>query len=154
MRGPLCAAGLNQRIMLKYVCSAALLAQSILLSAQIVITGTVKDSRDGQGLPGATVQLQGSNVNAITDETGWYRLEKVAAGEQVLLVRYLGYQEKQVNVNAAESVVVDVALEETSVVTDEVVIEATRASDKTPTTYANISRQAIQKQNFGQDLPL
>src|SRR5436190_20365712 len=103
MRGPLCAAGLNQRIMLKYVCSAALLAQSILLSAQIVITGTVKDSKDGQALPGATVQVQGSNVNAITDETGWFRLEKLTAGEQILLVRFLGYEEKQVNVKATEN---------------------------------------------------
>jgi iron complex outermembrane receptor protein len=140
--------------MSKYVCSALLLLQSIVLSAQVVITGTVKDSKDAQGLPGATVQVLGTNIIAVADETGWFRLENVKGGEQVLLVRFLGYQEKQATVNAGQDVVVDVVMEEASIVTDEVVIEATRASDKTPTTYVNIGRQAIQKQNFGQDLPL
>src|ERR1044071_6950301 len=38
--------------------------------------------------------------------------------------------------------------------TDEVIVYATRANDKTPTTYTNVGKQAIQKQNFGQDLPI
>src|SRR5205809_6042697 len=100
--------------MLKYVCSAALLMQSIVLSAQIVVTGTVKDLKDGRGLPGATVQVKESSLNVVTDETGWYRLENFPSGEHVLVVRFLGYQEKQVNVNTSESIVLDVSLEEAS----------------------------------------
>ncbi|MBS1486161.1 MAG: TonB-dependent receptor [Bacteroidetes bacterium] len=36
---------------------------------------------------------------------------------------------------------------------DEVVVYATRASEKSPTAFSNISKTVIQKQNFGQDLP-
>jgi iron complex outermembrane receptor protein len=48
---------------------------------------------------------------------------------------------------------VAITLEETSTITDEVVVQATRANDKTPTTFLTLHRPAIQKQNFGQDLP-
>src|SRR5690606_36342417 len=44
-------------------------------------------------------------------------------------------------------------LNEKVTITDEVVVTATRANDKTPMAYTNISKQAIQKQNFGQDIP-
>ena len=44
-------------------------------------------------------------------------------------------------------------MEESAQMTDEVVVYSTRASEKSPTTYSSISKQVLQKQNFGQDLP-
>lgn len=45
-------------------------------------------------------------------------------------------------------------MEEDVVLTDEVIVTATRATGRSATTFTTISKQALQKQNFGQDLPL
>ncbi len=37
---------------------------------------------------------------------------------------------------------------------DEVVVSASRASDKIPVTYAQLEKQEIQKVNLGQDIPV
>jgi iron complex outermembrane receptor protein len=48
---------------------------------------------------------------------------------------------------------VDIAMAKSNLRTEEVVITATRANDKTGTTFTNISKKEIQERNFGQDLP-
>ncbi|MDW8332519.1 MAG: TonB-dependent receptor, partial [Cyclobacteriaceae bacterium] len=47
-----------------------------------------------------------------------------------------------------------VELEEGISFTDEVLVTATRASEKTPTTFTSVDRTTLRKQNFGQDMPL
>ena len=140
--------------MLKSILSATLLVQLLTVQAQFSITGTIRGAKEHRGLPGATVQSNGNKASAVTDEFGGFRLDNLPSGDNTLVVRFLGYEEKQEKVTLSGNITVDVELEETSTVTDEVVIEATRATDKTPTTFTNINRQLIQKQNFGQDLPL
>ncbi|MFM7486992.1 MAG: TonB-dependent receptor, partial [Cytophagales bacterium] len=46
-----------------------------------------------------------------------------------------------------------VSLEEAVIVTDEVLVTATRAEENSPTTFSNINKGTIEKQNFGQDIP-
>ena len=140
--------------MLKSIFAAALLVPMLSAQAQFAITGTIRDARDHRALPGATVQSEENKVSAVTDEFGWFRLDKLPEGKHVLLVRFLGYQEKTETVNLTGNMNLELVLEETTTITDEVVVEATRATEKTPTSFTNINRQAIQKQNFGQDLPM
>ena len=40
-----------------------------------------------------------------------------------------------------------------NILTPEVVVTATRATDKTGTAYQNVSREQLQARNFGQDIP-
>ena len=140
--------------MLKSIFAAALLVSMLSAQAQFTITGVIRDGRDHRALPGATVQSEENKVSAVTDEFGWFRLDKLPEGKHVLLVRFLGYQEKTETVNLTGNMNLELVLEETTTITDEVVVEATRATEKTPTSFTNINRQAIQKQNFGQDLPM
>lgn len=42
----------------------------------------------------------------------------------------------------------------TVVLADEVIVMATRATEKSPVTFSTINKLALQKQNFGQDLPM
>src|SRR5690606_16709197 len=44
--------------------------------------------------------------------------------------------------------------EESTTLTDEMIVSATRAGAKTPTTFSTVDKQTLRKQNFGQDLPL
>jgi iron complex outermembrane receptor protein len=134
------------------------LAGLALISAEVyaqhrTLTGLVRDAKTSQPLTGATVQLENQNKFAVTDDAGKFQLEDVAPGHYTLLVKFLGFADQTQGVDFPEQSNVVIELEESARITDEVVVYATRANDKTPATFTNINRQSIQKQNFGQDLP-
>ena len=120
--------------------------------AQFTLRGNVRDAKSGETLVGATVQVENQNRYAVTDDQGRYELKKVA-GAQTLLIKFLGYQETKQEVNVVADAELDLSMQESSQLTDEVVVYATRVSEKSPTAFTNISKATIQKQNFGQDLP-
>jgi iron complex outermembrane receptor protein len=140
--------------MFRLFIAAAFLLLSQGVYAQFAITGIIRDAKNNQPLVGATIETEAVKRFAVSDELGHFNLGQFAAGDYVLHIRFLGYAEKVENVHAENNMKLDIKLEETYQMTDEVVVYATRANDKTPTTYTNINQQSIQKQNFGQDLPM
>ena len=139
--------------MYKFSMAAVLWLWSLSSFAQHSITGVILDAKDNRVLAGATIQVEGTNRLYVSDESGRFVINKLNDGAYVLRAKFLGYADKMENVSLYGDVELVIYLEEASVMTDEVVVLATRANDKTPTTYVNLSKQAIQKQNFGQDLP-
>ena len=140
--------------MLKLLFAVSLLTLSGYAHAQFSITGFIRDAKGNRVLAGATIQVDENRTSSVADEFGFFRFDKLLAGEHQLLVRFLGFQKKSETVNLQDDMKLDILLEESSTMTDEVLIVATRANEKTPTTFMNVSSQTIQKQNFGQDLPL
>jgi iron complex outermembrane receptor protein len=139
--------------MLKVVTvTMAMLVSTCIVAQQFSLSGTVKNEK-GQVLAGASVQLQSTSMTTATDEFGRFRFEKLAAGVYSLRIRFLGYEDKDENVQLNQDATVDLTLAESVQLTDEVIVYATRANEKTPTTFTNISGRSLQKQNFGQDLP-
>jgi len=136
------------------IVAAAVLLSTHAIAQQFSITGTVKNGKSNQVLAGASVQLENQNRFAVTDEFGRFRIEKLPVGDYSMLIRFIGFQEKTENVSLTQNVNVTVTLDESVQLTDEVVVYATRANEKTPTTFTNVSGQALSKQNFGQDMPL
>jgi iron complex outermembrane receptor protein len=134
--------------------AAAIMLLSQGVYAQFSISGSVRETKNNQPLAGATIEAEGIKQVAVTDELGHFELSKLPAAEYVLRVRFLGYSQKTENVHVDGNVTLSLQLEESFQMTDEVVVYATRADEKTPATYTNITKQAIQKQNFGQDLPM
>jgi iron complex outermembrane receptor protein len=135
-----------------------LVAAVTLLSARVYaqefsIAGSVRDAKNNQVLTGATLQLEGTKRATVSDAFGRFRFDKLATGEYTLLVKFIGYSDKSEKVSVSSNAEVTIALQESFVMTDEVVVSATRADEKTPATFTNVNREAIQKQNFGQDLP-
>lgn len=131
------------------VLAAMLLSASAF--AQSVITGTVRDTTNNQPLPGATVKV--NNRTTATNESGKFRFDNLTPGTYALTVTFLGYKDRTVAVSVTDQTDIALYLEESFQLTDELVVYATRANDKTPTTYTNVNQQSIQKQNFGQDMP-
>jgi TonB-linked SusC/RagA family outer membrane protein len=86
-------------------------------SQQLSITGTVTDSK-GQTIPGATVQVKGTQTGVAADINGKYAI-KATAG-QVLAFGSVGYTSKEVTVGA--STVINVSLAETNAQLNEVVV--------------------------------
>jgi iron complex outermembrane recepter protein len=131
----------------------------MLLSARVAaqefsIAGTVKDGKSNQVLAGATVQLENSNHVEVTDAFGKFQMEKLPEGNYVLLIRFIGYEEKKEEISVASNSIITILMDESVQLTDEVVVYATRANEKTPTTFTNVSSKTLQAQNFGQDMPM
>src|SRR5690349_17171391 len=121
--------------------------------AQFTISGTVRDSKSNEVLVGATILINDQSRGAITDEQGRYELKKVTSGKQTITVHFLGYNEEKKEIEVSADMQLDFALNESSQLTDEVTVLATRATENSPTAFSNISKPVIQKQNFGQDMP-
>jgi iron complex outermembrane receptor protein len=117
------------------------------------ISGSVKDARNGQALLGASVNLVPLKQGVIADQQGTFSFSDLVSGTYTIQVSFLGYQTKTEEVVVTDNVSVEILLHESYALTDEVIVYATRANEKTPTTYSNISKEDIQKQNFGQDVP-
>ncbi len=139
--------------MLKLMMAAIGCSLSLNALAQFSIGGTVRDAKTKELLTGATVQLENQKRYAVTDEQGRFELKSIPGGAQDVLIKFLGYQDLHQQVNVTGNTQIEIALEESTQLTDEVVVSATRVSEKSPTTFSNLNRIVIQKQNFGQDLP-
>jgi hypothetical protein len=64
--------------------------------AQGTVTGKVTDS-EGEPLIGASVVVKGTSVGTVTDLDGAYTLS--ASGNDILVVSYIGYSNKDEPVN-------------------------------------------------------
>lgn len=135
---------------IKYVLMAAWCTLVVSAYGQATISGIVRGA-DEQVLAGATIQLENKQGFAVSDDFGKFRIERLAPGAYTVLVKYLGYEDYRVTVEAPATL--EVQLTEATTMTEAVVVESTRATAETPTTYTDVDRQAIEKQNFGQDLP-
>ncbi|SKC76599.1 TonB-dependent receptor [Ohtaekwangia koreensis] len=133
--------------------AAAMLLSAHVYAQEFFIAGSIRDAKNNQLLTGASLQLEGTNRVAVSDAFGRFKFEKVAAGEYTLVAKFIGYSDKSEKVTASSNVEVTIHLDESFVMTDEVVVLSTRADEKTPATFTNLGKEAIQKQNFGQDLP-
>jgi iron complex outermembrane receptor protein len=121
--------------------------------AQEIIRGRVEDAKTKSALAGATVTRLSDQLTAVTDTAGNFVLEKPDANPALLEIRFIGYKTKQIVVKTTDADLL-IELEEAVRITDEVIILATRANEKTPTAFTTVSKEELEKQNFGQDLPL
>ena len=73
------------------------LASTSVFAQRVAITGTVSDE-SGSPLTGATVQVKGSTVGALTDSDGKYTIE-VPGPESILVYSFVGYLPVEVQVS-------------------------------------------------------
>ncbi|HZK07452.1 MAG TPA: TonB-dependent receptor [Bacteroidales bacterium] len=132
----------------------AALALPGFLWAQFTFTGSVRDAESGQSLPGAHVVIANSYHNAVTDHQGNFVMKNLAAGTFQVEVTFLGYQKKTATVELSRDTRMEFGLQPRTILEDEVVITATRLSQKTPGTWQQVGQEELKTQNLGKDLPL
>jgi TonB-linked SusC/RagA family outer membrane protein len=96
----------------------ALLLSVQLMAQQVIITGKITSSTDGQPIPGATVKVKGKNVATQADNSGVYSIS--AERGQVLEFAYLGMVAKEAVVG--NSTTINIALAEDKTQLGEVVV--------------------------------
>ncbi|MBA3403576.1 MAG: TonB-dependent receptor [Gemmatimonadaceae bacterium] len=101
-------------------------------SQEGTISGRVTDARSGGPLPGVTVQIEGSSalvkrLRTTSAEDGRYSLRDVPAGTQAVTARLIGFSRatRSVSVVAGETATLDLSLEASTNVLDEVVVTGT-----------------------------
>lgn len=66
------------------------------------VSGTITSAEDGFGVPGATVQVQGTKSSTVTDFDGKYKVE--AKTGDVLVVTFVGFKTQNITVGAQKVV--------------------------------------------------
>jgi len=84
------------------------------------ISGTITDKNNGETLFGASVLLGGTTIGGITNEYGFYSIT-APAGEYILRISYMGYNEVNMMINLERDLKNDVVVSEFSTELDEVV---------------------------------
>jgi len=94
--------------------------------ASVTLSGTVKDAKSGEPLPGANVVFVGTGFGASTDVNGRYTIRGISAGEYPVKVSFVGYQtyESKLTVNppATGAMVKDYRLLPVTIEGEEIVV--------------------------------
>ena len=96
-----------------------LLCISTLVGAQHKLSGIVKAGGSDETLIGATIEEKGTTNGTITDIDGKYEIS-LSSANATIIVKYVGYTDVEVAVGGRS--VIDVNLEESSIMIDQVVV--------------------------------
>ncbi|WP_316799282.1 TonB-dependent receptor [Pedobacter frigidisoli] len=120
--------------------------------AQNSVTGKITDVNQ-HALPGATIKLKNQKTAVVSDVNGEYTLGNLKSGSYTVVVSYVGYKSQEKSINLNESLSLNFSLVAQNFLADEVVVNATRASKNSATTFRNLDKAELAKNNLGQDLP-
>lgn len=129
------------------------LAFSLTVSAHFTISGIVVDVEDNDMITGANVVLENTYYGAVTDNEGRFELMNVKEGNYTLTISFVGYETWSEEVTLDGDKTLQIKLTQSSILTDEVVVTAVRATANSATAYENIDKKTIESRNLGQDLP-
>ncbi len=122
------------------------------VDAQYSIRGSVTDSQ-GNLLVGASIRISNSYLGAISDANGNFTLGGLQKKQYQLTANFIGYVEQTKTIELISDLQVDFKLEFSEILTEEVIVSATRANEKTPIAYTNIGIEKIRSKNLGKDIP-
>jgi len=116
------------------------------------ITGRVSGS-NGTPLVGASVVIENTLLGVYTGKDGGFAINGLRSGSYVLVVSYMGYDTKNVKVDVnGGNVNMNVTLEESSLMCDEVVVSSTRANTRMPIAQSTMNKEDV-KNNNTYDVP-
>lgn len=132
-----------------------LLVFSYLSGQNGLLLGTVKDRLTQEGLIGATIVLEGTDLGVATDAEGNFRLESIPPRSYNVQVSYLGYAPQtrfNIVITSGNATVLNLELDPDGTELEEVVVKENKsikiASMETPLSIQNLSAEEI-KSNPG-----
>ena len=129
-----------------------LLILSLKADSQYSLSGTIIND-NGEKLSFATVFLENSQFGASTDEKGNYIIDNIPDGEYDFRVTFIGYHPFSQKIYMDGNKVFNIILKGEIYNLDKIEIQANRVGDNGPFTKSNLSKQTLQKENLGQDVP-
>ena len=102
-------------------------------------------------LPGATVLIMGTKLGVAADENGNYELTKLKPGDYDIMFSFIGFKPVEKTVTVSGKTELNVTLEHTGFVSEEVTIMAVRAEEDEPVSQTTRTREEIEQKFQGQD---
>ena len=135
-----------RNLIVLFMVSTGLFAQTV--------NGTVYDS-NSRPLEGANVVLVGTDLGDTANEAGAYAMLSVPAGTYDLTASFIGYSPvTKTIVVGEEGVMTHFILEVGGLALSDVEVLASRASDKTPVAYTNVTKEEFETRLGSQDIPM
>ncbi len=106
---------------------------------EIRLRGRVTDAENEEPIIGATLLLEEEGEGEVTNELGDYELV-LSAGSHTLLVQYIGYQTERVPLQVISSDTLEIALRRSSVLLEEIVVQAKARNENVQSTLAGVTR--------------
>ncbi len=125
---------------------AMLLIHSLVMAQTRELSGTVKDSKTGNGIASVTVSVQGKNISTITNADGAFSLN-VPAGKLTLVLSSVGYGTKTIAVDGSQASLT-ASLDQSSTDLGEVVVTAlgiSKEAKKVGYAVSNVSGDQLSK---------
>ena len=96
------------------------------------LVGHVLDEQTGEHLPFVNVQIKGTNIGTVTDESGHYFLKDLPLGRQTVIFSYVGYETLELPVTIEENKTIELkaVISEMSQKLNTVVVTANRYATK------------------------
>ena len=118
------------------ICLVLLLVQQMVFAQNRVITGKITDSRDGAGVSGATIAVNGTTTGATTAEDGTFSLS-VPRNARNLVISSVGFTSQDIRIGNSNTI--NVALQFGTKSLDEVVVVGYGTQRKREVTSATSS---------------
>lgn len=123
------------------------------LQAQQTLTGTVT-STAGELISGARLQIEQTYQGTYSNSDGTYEITKIQAKTIVVHVKMIGYEPLHQTIQLDQARTIwNVQLTPSPLLMDEMQVVATRADEKTPTTFSMLTNEQLKQNNYGQDIP-
>ena len=122
--------------------------------SQYSLRGIVREK--GRLNPVAMVQLglEGTSHSALSNADGSFEISGVKSGRYYLRAQYPGFFPFRMSVQLKEDQKIDVQLEPKQLLSEEVIVQATRSGSEDPGTRSLVKKEDLEKLNLGQDLPI
>lgn len=122
------------------------------LLAQATV-GTVKNAETNELLVGAHIKLLPTQLSTISDSDGEFRFIHLKHGDYQVEVSFLGFEKQTVNVKIPLEGKLEIKMKRAAIIQDEIIVQATRIGESTPTAVSTVSEKEIESLNTGRDLP-
>ncbi len=126
---------------------------SLNLFGQYSIKGKVIDNASDQPLPGASVFIEFLYQGSYTGLDGQFSIENIKPDLYVVQVTYIGYEVYTLKLDLKSDTFLNIVLPRRNVLTDEVIVAATRTNAKSPIANEQIKKETIDEMNLAQDVP-
>lgn len=114
------------------------------------ISGTTADSKTGEAIPGTAIIIKGTGLWTVSDDSGAFSFENLAAGQYTFEFSCLGYVSKAVNIDIRTDMFdMVIRLDENTLALDEVVVTAERSKEdmNTTMTFGSNALEHLQMSN-------
>lgn len=128
------------------------LAFMITLKAQFSMNGTVKNADTKEPLAGAHVLVNNQLKAEITNKNGEFSINGLKAGSYTIHISYIGFETASQTIDLRSNQTVEILLRPATIISDEIVVSATRADEKTPTTYEDFSKNMVQSSHDARNI--